>query len=66
MFTHQKWNGATRLNRTIWIIYPFGSEFKQSRYVYSLMSLGHTSTKPHCEIQGEVFEFREEHKWLVI
>ncbi len=27
-------------------------------------ALGHASIKQHCEIQCEVLEFSDEHKWL--
>ncbi len=59
-------NSAPHLNRTKRTVYLFGSKFKvpRGRELTRADALGHASTKQRCEIQGEAFEFSDEHKCL--
>ncbi len=69
MCMRQKWNETARL---IWIA-PHGPFIRSDqsskcraarRELTRADALGHASIKQHCEIQCEVLEFRDEHKWL--
>ncbi len=67
MFMRQKRNETARL---IWIA-PHGPFIRRikvqtaaRRELTRADALGHASIKQRCEIQCEVLEFSDEHKWL--